>query len=61
MPDYRKMYYKMVDAAAESIRILLKAYRECDEISLDPADNPTQNFPLPDNTSTKKKRRKKNK
>ena len=61
MSDYRKMYYKMADATAEAIHILLKAYRECDEISLDPANVLMQNLLLPDNASTKKKRRKKNK
>ena len=32
MPDYKKMYLKMVRASEQAVRILIKAQQECEEL-----------------------------
>ena len=32
MPDYKKMYLKMVRASEQTIRILVEAQQECEEL-----------------------------
>lgn len=34
MPDYKEMYFKMVNAAEDAMNILIKAQRECEEMYL---------------------------
>jgi len=32
LPDYRKMYLRMVHASEDAIRLLIKAQQECEEL-----------------------------
>ncbi len=32
MPDYKKMYLKMLAASEEAMRVLIEAQQECEEI-----------------------------
>ncbi|MDY3079201.1 MAG: hypothetical protein SOR56_03175 [Oscillospiraceae bacterium] len=32
MPDYKEMYFKMVRASEDAIRLLIRAQRECEEL-----------------------------
>lgn len=32
MPDYKEMYFKMVRASEDAIRLLIHAQRECEEL-----------------------------
>lgn len=35
MPDYKKMYFKMLRASEKAMRIIIAAQRECEELYLD--------------------------
>ncbi len=35
MPDYRKMYLKMIDSTEQAIQILIDAQRQCEEMYID--------------------------
>lgn len=32
MPDYKKMYFKMLDASEQALRIIIRAQIECEEM-----------------------------
>ncbi len=40
LPDYREMYYKMINATERAMNILIDAQRECEEIYLKNDDTP---------------------
>lgn len=42
MPDYKKMYFKMMDATEKAIEILIEAQRECEEIYISAEDEQTE-------------------
>ena len=40
--DYKEMYLKMVRAAEEAIRLLIKAQQECEELYLNAPQTPAK-------------------
>ena len=42
MPDYEEMYYTMMRAAEEALRIIIDAQQKCEEMYLSQSDNEQQ-------------------
>lgn len=40
MPDYKEMYFKMLRASEEAIRLLIRAQRECEELYISSPEEP---------------------
>ena len=49
MPDYKEMYFKMMRASEQAIRILIKAQQECEELYISGPEAELTVFPGKEN------------